>query len=103
MHPVADVSPLLTLKIQFSSIIVRVARGVSHGENSVQVSAFVAAEGPGFADSQLSGETATIVTLPGEDIIREMTLCEEEKTGHDSSDSLEKSTIEDIGFAVETV
>jgi len=89
--------------IVFSSIIVRVARGVSHGENSVQVSAFVAAEGPGFADSQLSGETATIVTLPGEDIIREMTLCEEEKTGHDSSDSLEKSTMGDIGFAVERV
>lgn len=85
--------------MQFSSIIVRVARGVSHGENGgvPQISAFVAAEGTtGFADTQLSGETATVVKFP-EDEIREMSLCEVEKTCHESLDSLEKSTGDDTG------
>lgn len=86
---------------------------MSHGENegpgAPQVSAFVAAEGSGFADTQLSGETATV--LKDELRCEEKTFCggdeeeKEEKNGCDSSDGWDKSSFEDVGlgYTIETV
>ncbi|KLO17596.1 hypothetical protein SCHPADRAFT_994275 [Schizopora paradoxa] len=117
--------------IVFSSIIVRVARGVSHGENgegasgAPLVSAFVAAEGCSrFADTQLSGETATVImtadtTVKGKNELssrsEEKTFCDGEddekegKTDLDDGDALasdgwEKSSLGDGGgYVLETV